>query len=69
MKIFELRPPKRKSFNGKCKVIEDKGIAKLLSYETIVAELDLKSKEYIQYGDYSRTTQEHIKAFKNFYGL
>lgn len=38
MKIFELTPTNgRKSFGGKAKVIVENGIAKLLSYTTIVA--------------------------------
>ena len=50
MKAFELTPNNgRKSFNGKCKVIEDEGVAQLLSYTTFVAEINLETKEYKQY--------------------
>ena len=68
--IFELVPMNgRKSFNNKAKVIVENGVAKLLSYTTIVAEIDLETKEYKQNGSYSQTTNNHIKAFKQFYGL
>lgn len=70
MKVFELTPNNgRKSFNGKCKVIEDGGVAQLLSYTTFVAEINLETKEYKQHGEYSQTTNSHIKAFKEFYGV
>lgn len=70
MKVFELTPTNgRKSFNGKAKVIEDNGVARLLSYTTIVAELDLNSREFIINGSYSVTTNNHIKAFKEFYSV
>lgn len=68
--IFELVPMNgRKSFNNKAKVMVENGVAKLLSYTTIVAEIDLETKEYKQNGSYSPTTNNHIKAFKQFYGL
>lgn len=70
MKVFELIPTNgRKSFGGKAKVVFENGVAKLLSYTTIVAEIDLETKEYKQNGSYSQTTNNHIKAFKQFYGL
>ena len=66
--IFELVPMNgRKSFNNKAKVMVENGEAKLLSYTTIVAEIKLDSKEYKQNGSYSPTTNNHIKAFKQFY--
>lgn len=68
--IFELVPMNgRKSFNNKAKVMVENGVAKLLSYTTIVAEIDLETKEYKQNSSYSQTTNNHIKAFKQFYGL
>jgi hypothetical protein len=68
--IFELSPTNgRKSFNNKAKVIVENGKAELLSYDTIVATYDLENKEYKQNGEYSQTTNSHIKAFKEFYGL
>jgi len=68
--IFELTPQSRKSFGGKAKVIVENGVAKLLSYSTIVAEYKIGEKEYKQdETKYSQTTNSHIKAFKNFYGI
>jgi hypothetical protein len=68
--IFELQPTNgRKSFGGKCKVIIENGIAELLSYDTIVATYDLDLKLYVQNGEYSQTTNSHIKAFKEFYSV
>ena len=70
MQVFELTPTNgRKSFGGKAKVIVENGVAKLLSYTTFVAEIKLDSKEYKQNGSYSTTTNNHIKAFKEFYGV
>ena len=70
MKVFELTPTNgRKSFGNKAKVIVDNGVAKLLSYETIVAEVDLATNEFKVNGSYSQTTNSHIKAFKQFYNV
>lgn len=47
--IFELIPTNgRKSFGGKAKVIVDNGVAKLLSYNIIVAQINLETREYTQ---------------------
>lgn len=68
--IFQLVPTNgRKSFGGKAKVIVENNNAKLLSYETIVAEYNLETKEYQENGKYSRTTDAHINAFKSYYGI
>jgi len=71
MQAFELTPINgRKSFGGKAKVIVENGVAKLLSYSTIVAEYKIGEKEYKQdETKYSQTTNKHITAFKNFYGI
>ena len=70
MKTFELKPVNgRKSFGGKARVIIENEKAKLLSYDTIVAEYDLKSKKFVINGKYSATTNTHIEAFKNFYEI
>lgn len=70
MKIFELTPTNgRKSFNGKCKVIEENDKAKLLSYNTIVCEFDMKTKQFKINGEYSKTTKVHIEHFKKFYSI
>jgi hypothetical protein len=68
--VFNLVPTNgRKSFNNKAKVIVENGKAELLSYDTIVATYDLENKEYKQNGEYSQTTNSHIKAFKEFYSV
>ena len=37
--------------------------------DTIVAEINLVDNTYIQYGEYSATTNRHIKAFKKHFNL
>ena len=70
MKTFELAPVNgRKSFGGKAKVIVENNKAKLLSYDTIVAEYDLKSKKFVINGKYSKTTNTHINSFKSLYKI
>lgn len=70
MKTFTLNPVNsRKSFYGKCAVIEENGIASLKSYETIVAEYNTITKEMKVNGYYSQTTASHINAFLNYYGF
>ena len=70
MKTFELTPVNgRKSFGGKARVILENDKAKLLSYDTIVAEYDLKSKKFVINGEYSKTTNTHINSFKSFYKI
>ena len=72
MKKFELTPQDgKKSFYGKCYVIEDGNTATLYSYgvkicdyNTITHELE-KTKEF----NYSQTTKRHQKAFFNYYGI
>lgn len=70
MKTFELSPVSgQKSFYGKAKVIEESGVSKLLSYDTIVAEYNSSTKEIKINGWYSDTTMRHINAFRNLYGF
>lgn len=70
MKTFQLTPVNgRKSFNGKCRVIEENGISQLESYETIVAEYNPRTKELRVFGYYSSTTITHINAFLVYYGF
>lgn len=70
MQTFELKPVNgRKSFGGKARVIVENNTAKLLSYDTIVAEYNLKSKKFTINGKYSRTTNTHINSFKSFYKI
>ena len=67
MKVFELVPTNgRKSFGGKCKVIETDNKMELLSYNTIVASFDKISREVVINGEYSNTTNIHIKEFEKF---
>ena len=69
--IFELIPTNgRASFGGKAKVIVDNGVAELLSYNTVVAQINLETKEYKQIWEgNSNTTNSHIRCFKKFYGV
>jgi hypothetical protein len=70
MKIFQLTPNNgRKSFYGKCQVIEENGISKLQSYETIVAEYNHNTNIMKVFGYYSPTTARHINAFLEYYGF
>ena len=70
MKTFELKPiDGRKSFCNKAIVTENNGIATLMSYTTNVAEINLQTKEFKEHGKYSKTTDRHVKAFKQFYNL
>jgi len=70
MKTFNLTPVNnRKSFYGKCQVIEENGIAQLKSYETIVAKYDTTNNKMTVFGYYSPTTATHINAFLDYYGF
>ncbi|MEX0597376.1 MAG: hypothetical protein WD512_12855 [Candidatus Paceibacterota bacterium] len=70
MKTFELSPINgRKSFGGKCKVIEKDGVSKLQSYDTVVAEYNHKENKMIVNGWYSKTTSSHINSFLDYYGF
>lgn len=69
MNIFELTPINgRKSFGGKCKVIEENGVAKLLSYDTVVAKYNHEEDKMMVDGYFSATTATHINAFLKLYG-
>ena len=70
LKIFDLSPVNsRKSFYWKCHVIDDWKVAKLQSYETIVAEYEHKTNIMTIHGRYSMTTASHINSFLDFYGF
>lgn len=56
-----------KSFYGKAKVFQDGNIIKLVSYNTIVAQI--KDGKATILGWYSRTTARHIKEFLMQYGF
>lgn len=70
MNTFQLTPVNnRKSFYGKCRVIEENGISKLQSYNTIVAEYNHAENKMKVNGYYSQTTASHINAFLSYYGF
>lgn len=70
MKTFNLNPANnRKSFYGKCRVIEENGVSQLESYDTIVAEYNPRENKMRVFGFYSKTTASHINAFLDFYGF
>jgi hypothetical protein len=59
----------RKSFYGKCEVINNYDTVELKSYDTIVA-VYYKTREVIVInGWYSSTTARHINAFLSMFGL
>ena len=67
MNIYELtaRFDPRKSFYGKAKVIEhDNGNRQLLSYDTIVAEIDKNGEFSLLWNGNTQTTSRHIKEFR-----
>lgn len=66
---MELIPLNRKSFYGKAKMINESGIIKLKSYDTIVALYDTQTKKIVVYGWYSSTTARHINAFLVHFGF
>lgn len=67
MYVLELSPQNttRKSFYGKAKVlIQDNGTIQLLSYNTIVCEIDTKNNFNMLWEGKSQTTTRHINEFK-----
>jgi len=74
MKIFNLIPVDgRKSFNNKCKVIQNDNMYQLQSYDTLICEFN-KDTNNIKFYDFdvdllSNTTVRHINAFFDFCGL
>lgn len=60
----------RKSFYGKCRVIETEQVLYLQSYDIIVCCWDKKRKIFNKlWDDYSVTTMRHINSFMHFIGL
>ena len=60
----------RRSFGGKCYVVEQRnGDSHLYSYETKVASFHSEQKEVVIHGWHSNTTQSHINAFLDYYGF
>ena len=67
MYTLELSPlnSNRKSFYGKAKVlIQDNGTVQLLSYNTIVCEIDTHNNFNMLWNGKSQTTTRHINEFK-----
>lgn len=67
MYILELTPQHstRHSFYGKAKVlIQDSGAIQLMSYTTIVCEIDSHGKFNMLWDGKSNTTTRHIKEFR-----
>lgn len=74
MKTYKLLPTDgRKSFGGKCKVVEyeecGETVATLYSYDRKVAEYNHDTNIMTVHGWYSVTTAKHINAFLNFFGF
>ena len=71
MRIFELPClDTRKSFYGKAHVIEhDNGIKQLLSYDTIVCEINGAGEFIMLWTGKTQTTTRHIKSFRKFYNI
>jgi hypothetical protein len=67
---FQLTPINgRKSFGGKCRVIEENGLSQLESYDTVVAEYNHRTNKMVIFKYYSATTATHINAFLSYYGF
>lgn len=67
MYCLELSPlhSNRQSFYGKAKVlIQNDGTVQLMSYNTIVCEIDTKHNFNMLWDGKSQTTTRHIKEFK-----
>lgn len=56
-----------KSFYGKARVLKENGVIKLLSYDTVIAEIK-DNKVHIN-GFYSQTSTKHLKEFLKQYGF
>jgi len=59
----------KKSFYGKAKVVFENNKLVLISYNTRVAEIDVKENKAVVFGTYSVTTLRHIKEFLKQNGL
>lgn len=68
MKTYDLPCfDNRKSFNGKATVIEEGGVKKLQSYDTIVCKINKKGEFIRTWDDYSVTTMRHINSFLEYF--
>ena len=68
---FEIFPVDgRKSFYGKCRVIETEQVLYLRSYDILVCYWDKKRKVFNKLWDgYSLTTMRHVNSFMRYLGL
>ena len=68
---LQARYDSRASFYGKAKVVEEKGILKLYSYDTLVATVEKTNNGFVCHylGKYSQTTTRHQKEFFRQVGL
>ena len=69
MKTFELVCRDRKSFYGKARVVENRGIKTLYSYNTAVCKINRNGKFIRLWAGYSATTMRHVNAFLDEYGI
>lgn len=71
LRVVELVPTDgRKSFNGRCKVIETRSRVYLMSYSTIVCYWDNNTCKFAKlWNDYSATTMRHINSFMVWLGF
>ena len=71
MKKSYLQPMNnQKSFYGKAIIIErDDGSTDLQSYNTIVCSIDGDGQFIRRWGGWSATTQKHVNAFIERYGI
>ena len=69
-KFVYLNPvDSRKSFYGKCKVLEDEHGKMLYSYDTLVARFIPGRGIVRSWSGWSATTQRHINAFAAYCGI
>lgn len=71
-KRFTLEPTDgRKSFYGKCYVLEICNFATLYSYDTKIMTFNTETREITKHWayNYSLTTRRHQKAFCKYYGI
>ena len=70
MKTYELPClDNAKSFYGKATVIEERGVKKLQSYDTIVCNINKKGEFVKLWDGYSATTMRHINSFNKLFDI
>ena len=70
-KFYLVPTDNRKSFYGKCYVLEIGNFATLYSYDTKIMEFDTSTRKVTKFNayNYSMTTRRHQKAFCEHYGI